>query len=290
MKGQRRTLKFMQDVATERGGACLSERYKHGRALLHWRCKDGHEWKAPSNSIMQGAWCPTCAGRPHYTLFDMQDWAESHNGFCLSTEYVNSTTPLKWQCAHGHTFDKPPAQIRQGAWCPTCTPRGRKPLTLEDMQALATERHGAFVSTAYHGVEVKHRWRCAKGHEWDALPKNVRQGSWCPTCANAEGASKRAANPARARTPGSLSAMQAVATSRGGACLSTDYRNNYSDLRWRCKEDHEWKAKPYNVQRGSWCPTCAGRSTSGGRGTGRSGRLAGFGDQTRGAAKISGFA
>ncbi len=256
MKGKRRTLADMHALAATHNGTCLSDTYKNGRHPLRWRCAKGHEWSTPPNSIVQGAWCPTCAGRPQYTLSDMQELADRHNGTCLATEYVNSTTPLKWRCAEGHEFTRPSAQVRQGGWCPTCKPRGRKPLTLEDLQAVATRRGGACISTKYRGVETKHRWRCAKGHTWSALPKNVRQGSWCPTCSHEEGALKRAALPTKARTPGSIQAMQKLAARRGGTCLSDVYKNNYSDLLWRCGQNHTWSAKPYNVQRGSWCPTC----------------------------------
>ena len=27
-------------------------------------------------------------------------------------------------------------------------------------------------------------WRCAEGHEWEAIPGNIGQGQWCPHCAN----------------------------------------------------------------------------------------------------------
>lgn len=256
MKGKRRTLADMQSLAATRGGTCLSDTYKHGRHPLRWRCADNHEWSAPPNSVAQGAWCPTCAGRPQYTLSDMQALAAAKGGTCLSPAYLNSSTPLDWRCAHNHTFSKTPAQVRQGNWCPTCHPRGRRPLTLEAMQELAASKGGTFVSTAYHGVEVKHTFRCDQNHEWDALPKNVRQGSWCPICAIEAGVAKRAAAPKTHRLPGSLERMQALAAAKGGTCLSTAYTNNYSDLRWRCAHGHEWSAKPYNIQRGSWCPTC----------------------------------
>ena len=50
--------------------------------------------------------------------------------------------------------------------------------------------------------------------------------------------------------------MQELARSKEGECLSKTYKNNYSNIKWRCKKGHEWKAKAYNVKRGEWCARC----------------------------------
>jgi hypothetical protein len=73
-----------------------------------------------------------------------------------------------------------------GQWCPRCgIKRGSeaRKLSIKDMYALAQSRGGIFLSLQYEGVGKKHRWQCAKGHEWDATPTNVKNGSWCPICA-----------------------------------------------------------------------------------------------------------
>jgi len=57
-----------------------------------------------------------------------------------------------------------------------------------------------------------------------------------------------------------LEAMQALAQEKGGACLSETYESSQAKLRWRCREGHEWEAKPASVKaQGSWCPSCAPR-------------------------------
>jgi len=38
--------------------------------------------------------------------------------------------------------------------------------------------------------------------------------------------------------------MQEIAESRGGKCLSKEYVNNYTKLKWQCDEGHTWKATP----------------------------------------------
>lgn len=58
--------------------------------------------------------------------------------------------------------------------------------------------------------------------------------------------------------PLTIEAMQAIATARGGRCLSDKYVNNHTPLEWECAEGHRWFALPSNVKKhGSWCNACA---------------------------------
>lgn len=57
--------------------------------------------------------------------------------------------------------------------------------------------------------------------------------------------------------------MRALAATRGGACLSVEYKNAHTKLLWECGSHHQWWAKPNTVaSTGSWCPVCDRSSTS----------------------------
>ena len=57
---------------------------------------------------------------------EMQAVAKERGGECLSREYVNSTTKLKWQCAEGHTWMATPGDVKNsGSWCPECARKSR---------------------------------------------------------------------------------------------------------------------------------------------------------------------
>lgn len=63
------------------------------------------------------------------------------------------------------------------------------------------------------------------------------------------------------RTKLTIDDMQTFATKRGGKCLSDEYINSFSKLKWLCANGHVWEAKPGNVIRlGSWCPYCNKRN------------------------------
>jgi nucleoside-diphosphate-sugar epimerase len=51
--------------------------------------------------------------------------------------------------------------------------------------------------------------------------------------------------------------MQELAVSRGGQCLSTEFVDIKTKLKWRCAFKHEWEATPRLLKAGHWCPECA---------------------------------
>ncbi len=60
---QKLSIEIMQARAEEKGGRCLSSKYKSIHSPLKWECGKGHRWEARPSNIQQGKWCPYCAGR-----------------------------------------------------------------------------------------------------------------------------------------------------------------------------------------------------------------------------------
>ena len=50
--------------------------------------------------------------------------------------------------------------------------------------------------------------------------------------------------------------MQALANSRGGECVSTEYIDIKSKLNWKCGVGHEFEATPRLIIAGHWCNEC----------------------------------
>ena len=67
------------------------------------------------------------------------------------------------------------------------------------------------------------------------------------------GCNRRAAASARSLD---LSIPIALAESRQGTLLSTEYRNNRSALRWQCEDGHQFSMTLSDAQGGRWCPRC----------------------------------
>jgi len=247
----RLTLPLLQRIAAQKGGCCLSLTYVNSSHPVRWRCAAGHEWLARAHSVLAGNWCPICAHNQRLSLEEMCHIARERGGRCLSTRYKNASTPLLWVCRHGHQWKACAANVkagarRKGSWCRKCynvRRRFHEKLSIAAMRDLAIERGGTCVSADYFGSKVKLTWKCEFGHQWQASPSCVVQGTWCPVCARNQRLS--------------LALFQELAANRGGKCLSATYVNERTTLRWRCADGHEWETVPAKIKRGSWCPTCA---------------------------------
>lgn len=182
-----KTLEDMRILAQIEGGECLATEYSNAHTKLTWRCSEGHEWEAVPNSVQQGSWCPYCSGNVPLAIDEMKEIAKSRGGECLSPEYRNNRYKLRWQCSIGHEWEASPGNIKKGKWCPTCA--GNKRLTIEHMEEMARKRNGHCLSTYYKNSNSKLSWQCSKGHQWNAIPNNVKRGSWCPICAGRKGQS-----------------------------------------------------------------------------------------------------
>ena len=91
-------------------------------------------------------------------------------------------------------------------------------------------------------MKVKIKWKCKCGYVWDARLANIKIGQRCPKCAG--------------NVASTLEEYRAIATSRGGQCLSAKYVNADTKLRWRYSQGHEWDGRAINVKRGDWCKRC----------------------------------
>lgn len=252
MKKQNRiiknSVKMMYQLAKERGGKCLSNKYISAKAKLDWQCKNGHKWSATIGNIRNnGTWCPECFGSKKLTIEEMQILGESKGGKLLSTEYINRTQKLKWSCSHNHIFEASPSNIKTaGTWCPECA-RQRK-VTIEKIRTLAETKGGKCLSDNFISSKTKLDWQCKNGHTWSAVIGSIRNnGSWCPECVG--------------KKKLTIEGMRVLAESKGGRLLSTEYIIASYKLKWQCSVGHIFEARPSSVKNlGAWCSECVTRS------------------------------
>ena len=92
----------------------------------------------------------------------MKQIAGQRKGDCLSLDYVNNNTKLKWICEIGHQWESTPISVKNGSWSATCN--GNKKLEIEDIQEIAKEKGGYLLTKSYLGNKAKHKWKCGMGH------------------------------------------------------------------------------------------------------------------------------
>ncbi len=116
-----------------------------------------------------------------------------------------------------------------------------------EMKKIAKNKGGDCLSTKYMSNKVKLKWICSEGHEWYQKPEHVKNGHWCPQCANKRKGQWRKLN---------IDHMQRLAERHNGNCVSTSYINTKTKIKWKCKNQHVFEMVPNDVQQGHWCPTC----------------------------------
>lgn len=119
---------------------------------------------------------------------------------------------------------------------------------LKKAQDYAKSKGGECLSEEYIGATKKLLFKCSNIlHQ----PFGVRyndmksKGCWCPEC---DGKFSKEEGLRRA---------QNYAQTKGGECLSTEYKNSYSKLSWKCEKGHTWSSRYADmVHKNGWCPQC----------------------------------
>lgn len=183
-----KVFKDVSAIAEKSGGRCLSLAYKDKATKMKWQCHKGHVWMALAQQIRAGHWCPECAIEKRkslltkYTIEMLQQHAKKRNGKLLSTKYIQTGIPLKWQCDKGHTWSaRVYSIIYENSWCRLCFHKSMK-LSIEEFQELAAKKNGLLLSKQYVTIDTPLKWQCAEGHKWLATPGNIKHGTWCPKC------------------------------------------------------------------------------------------------------------
>ena len=267
------TIEDYQEIARRRAGLCLSPRFTNGKIPLLWQCASGHQWKARAYNIVKGSWCPICSHQQAHTIDAVRRVARERGGWCLSSVYQNNKQPLTWRCDEGHVFSRRFQSVLEGAWCPICAAakveqkaqakerlRVREALSrpfhpsLEEAQAQAKLRGGFCLNDVFPKSERDLIWQCREGHTWTASLGGVREGTWCPSCAD------RARIIKQRRSFGLLDLdtreeLAAFAESIGCTFVGDDVPQLGRTDFYTCSKGHLWEIQRRGVS-ASWCPAC----------------------------------
>ena len=71
-------------------------------------------------------------------------------------------------------------------------------------------------------------WECESLHVWDAVFNNVKNGSWCPSCARKQQSERQREK---------LEDLQDIASQRKGTCHSKAYTHLKDKYDWECNMD-----------------------------------------------------
>jgi hypothetical protein len=223
-----------------------------------WRCPLGHEWVALVSSRCRGSGCPVCSNR--VILIGYNDLGTTHPA--IAAECLDDPTKLtagndrkvRWRCREEHEWDAPTyARVNGGSGCPYCSGRlaivGETDLETTHPQLAAQALFDC--GTVKAGSDLRGRWRCPEGHEWEAtVSSRALAGAGCPVCAGLDVWTRR--NDLATEYPELAEEALFDATQvKSGSSRK---------LRWRCKAGHEWEAVVRSrALQGRGCPMCAGQ-------------------------------
>lgn len=100
-------LELANQLAKEKGGLCLSAKYKSGYTKMLWKCSCGNIWKAKLNTI-RSCWCPECgrlkAAKKANNSYMVVHWKTGQELICQGSwekrtvEYLNKNKiNFRWQ-------------------------------------------------------------------------------------------------------------------------------------------------------------------------------------------------
>lgn len=185
---------------------CNSMLYHNG--LLEFECLAidcVHTWDARFSQIKnRESGCRVCSGSQKLTIEDAQKAAAKRNGICLSTEYIDSITKLKFKCENPNhePFNQTLVAIRHNNnWCPLCGNEKKGQTTklqIDEYHKLAEKRGFTFESEEVpQNTHSNGLWKCNKNkpykkqHVWPATYSNICYGeTGCPTCVSKSNQSK----------------------------------------------------------------------------------------------------
>ena len=194
--------------------------------------------------------------------------AISKGGNCLSTEYINNGSPMSWSCSNpdhkewNATYKK---VVCCGTWCPQCSREVARikmqspKLSAEQRLVIAhnhaKEKGGECLSNEYVSARDYLTWKCSNPEHTTWLSwydTVIRQGHWCPQCANESNISEN-----RVRAIFEVSFGHKFPNSKPEWNINP-WTNKPLELDGYCKEfnlafeydgEHHFEIDPYNTDR-----------------------------------------
>ena len=177
------TLEEVCQYAITKNGNCLSKEYINLSTKMEWKCKEGHIWENTFGHIKDGQWCPYCSGKYNNNIKLCKEIAISQGGECLSKEYINSSTKMKWKCKEGHIWNTNFENIKlSNSWCPICSGNISYNISF-CIKYVAENFNGKCLSREYKNSKEYMLWKCEKNHIFESKFYNVKvRNNWCPKC------------------------------------------------------------------------------------------------------------
>jgi len=174
------------------------------------------------------------------------------------TEYRSgSRKKVKWKCTKGHKWEAIISNRSRDKGCPICSGylilKGFNDLKTTHPN-LAKQADGWDPTTVVAGTSKKLKWKCSKGHKWEAIGfsrinGNKGKGLGCPICANQK--ILVGFNDLKTTNP-------EIAVFADGWDPTKYVAGSTKRVAWTCTNNHKWEAPIYLRVRNKNCAYCNG--------------------------------
>ena len=244
--------------------------------MIHWKCKNGHEWTTTLNNRARGSNCPYCSGRYAIsgendiaTLFPelLKEWNyEKNDQLGIKPQNVKKNTDKKvwWKCEKGHEYKSSIVNRTKskGTCCPYCS--GNK--VLKGFNDIASTNPELLKEWDYSkntikpdevtkGTHKKIWWICSNNHSYEATIPARRRGTGCPYCSGNK--ILVGFNDLATTNPELLEKWNYEKNNKLGITPKSISKSYSKKVWWKCKNGHEYQRHVYNERKGSGrCPIC----------------------------------
>lgn len=232
-------------------GICLSPTYKNNRTNLIFQCKYNHNWNATWSNIAKGKWCPNCNKFSSErivrlymeTIFNAKfekarpDWLIAPSGFKMELDGFNNDLKIAFEhqgMQHykinefANTYDKlNKIKCYDSLKAKLCKDNNINLIIIPQLNQLTPLNK--LIDLIIKQSNLKLNKDIKININLDLISAEY------------------------------LNKYKQIALKRNGLCLSDNYINSNYKLKFRCKDNHEWEALPYNILKGHWCKICGGK-------------------------------
>lgn len=252
------SLRHAQSLARDRGGKCLSRRYRSSHSKLKWQCAEGHTWMATYSNVNWGRWCPECSSglgericRAYFEqIFNQKfpksrpPWLVNQDGYQMELDGYCEVLGLAFEHQGLQHF----RQVNNFYY-----PIGQFKKRKRDDRRKKTicKQHGI---TLIEVPQIPDSLPLLQVQPY-ILRQCREKGYGVPLNANHVEINLRSAYSPNIRER--LRVIREIASAHGGRCLSSGYLSKRGRLRFSCRDGHEWETESYVILKGHWCPRCA---------------------------------
>ena len=166
----------------------------------------------------------------------------------LSTTYKNNNTHLQWKCKTcGYIFPRSWGKIQSSERCDSCA--GKLPITIDSIKKYLVDNNIQFklLSESYESNTSELWFQHTKescNHKFPRSWRNLRRNHKCPNC--------------EMKKEITIESIKKEVKDKPIRLLSTEYKNNDTDLEWECTLcGHVFPRDYAHIKRTTYCPGCA---------------------------------